>query len=125
MLCSIVFSSARSGCCPASPEAVDTLGRSSLAISRPPAELDSVAVQMLCALLSLNSLLSSWLTPAMCDRYELQHVVRTHMGASDSSYGCVFQQEDDNGEVWPAFCCLPSQLGDKQPGRAFALSSEW
>jgi len=30
-------------------------------------------------------------------RYELSHVVRTHMGASDVSYGCVFQKEDPEG----------------------------
>lgn len=35
------------------------------------------------------------------DRYELQHVVRTHMGASDESYKCVYQREDENGKVTP------------------------
>lgn len=34
----------------------------------------------------------------MC-RYELMHVVRTHMGASDASYGCVFQKEDMEGRT--------------------------
>lgn len=34
----------------------------------------------------------------MC-RYELLHVVRTHMGADDASYDCVFQREDDAGKV--------------------------
>ena len=36
-------------------------------------------------------------------RYELAHVVRTHMGASDASYGCVFQQEDEEGTTGFAF----------------------
>lgn len=30
-------------------------------------------------------------------RYELQHLVRTHMGGDDESYHCVFQQEDAEG----------------------------
>ena len=37
------------------------------------------------------------LTPWLASRYELSHVVRTHMGASDNSYGCVFQKEDSDG----------------------------
>lgn len=32
-------------------------------------------------------------------KYELLHVVRTHMGSSDPSYGCVFQKEDSEGKV--------------------------
>ncbi len=34
-------------------------------------------------------------------------MVRTHMGASDASYGCVFQQEDEDGT---AGTVIPSAL---------------
>ncbi|CAN1279766.1 3-ketoacyl-CoA synthase 2 [Linum perenne] len=32
-------------------------------------------------------------------KYQLVHTVRTHKGADDKSYGCVFQREDDTGRV--------------------------
>ncbi len=35
----------------------------------------------------------------MSGRYELCHVVRTHMGAQDASYGCVYQREDAAGKA--------------------------
>lgn len=30
-------------------------------------------------------------------KYELQHLVRTHLGSKDGSYNCVYQREDDEG----------------------------
>lgn len=30
-------------------------------------------------------------------KYQLQHVVRTNLAASDAAYGCVFETEDDSG----------------------------
>ncbi|XP_051146761.1 3-ketoacyl-CoA synthase 1-like [Andrographis paniculata] len=32
-------------------------------------------------------------------KYELVHTIRTHKGADDSSYGCVYQREDEKGVV--------------------------
>lgn len=32
-------------------------------------------------------------------KYELSHVVRTHMGQDDAHYGCVYQREDGDGNV--------------------------
>lgn len=32
-------------------------------------------------------------------KYELQHVVRTHIGSNDKAYNCVFQCEDEDGKV--------------------------
>ncbi len=32
-------------------------------------------------------------------RYELLHVVRTHLGACTASYDCVYQREDTTGQV--------------------------
>lgn len=31
-------------------------------------------------------------------KYELLHVVRTHMGQDDAHYGCVYQKEDGTGK---------------------------
>uniref|UniRef100_A0A6V7QRA8 FAE domain-containing protein n=1 Tax=Ananas comosus var. bracteatus TaxID=296719 RepID=A0A6V7QRA8_ANACO len=32
-------------------------------------------------------------------KYQLVHTVRTHRGADDRSYGCVFQEEDNTGRI--------------------------
>lgn len=32
-------------------------------------------------------------------KYELEHLVRVHLGADDVAYECVFQREDDRGVV--------------------------
>ena len=34
-----------------------------------------------------------------CGRYELLHLVRTHLGADDTAFRCVYQQEDDEGFI--------------------------
>ena len=39
------------------------------------------------------------LTSETMHRYQLQALVRTHMGARDESYKCVIQEEDDEGLV--------------------------
>ena len=59
---------------------------------------------------------------AACDRYELMHVVRTHMGASDASYGCVFQQEDDEGTAGISLS-LSEQSVASLPARASCICS--
>lgn len=32
-------------------------------------------------------------------KYELLHTVRTHLGANDAAYSCIYQQEDENGSL--------------------------
>ncbi|TYJ22652.1 hypothetical protein E1A91_A08G139400v1 [Gossypium mustelinum] len=34
-----------------------------------------------------------------CSKYQLLHLVRTHKGADDKHYNCVYQREDDEGTV--------------------------
>jgi hypothetical protein len=40
-------------------------------------------------------LLSNRRRDAFRAKYELQHTVRTHLGANDLAYRCIFQQEDE------------------------------
>ncbi|CAA2967957.1 3-ketoacyl- synthase 20-like [Olea europaea subsp. europaea] len=44
-------------------------------------------------------LLSNKLSDRRRAKYQLIHTVRTHKGADDKSYGCVFQEEDDSKEI--------------------------
>ncbi|KAM3306864.1 3-ketoacyl-CoA synthase 20-like [Capsicum chacoense] len=41
-------------------------------------------------------LLSNRSSDQRCSKYQLIHTVRTHKGADERSYGCVFQEEDDD-----------------------------
>ncbi|KAL8544145.1 hypothetical protein ACS0TY_004613 [Phlomoides rotata] len=34
-----------------------------------------------------------------CTKYKLVHVVRTHKGADDKAYKCVYEQEDPQGKI--------------------------
>ncbi|KAK9841811.1 hypothetical protein WJX81_004571 [Elliptochloris bilobata] len=43
--------------------------------------------------------LTNRLDEAARAKYELQHVVRVHLGADDKAYRCVYQREDDAGVV--------------------------
>ncbi|KHN19642.1 3-ketoacyl-CoA synthase 17 [Glycine soja] len=45
------------------------------------------------------ALLSSPLSDRQRSKYELFHTLRTHVGADDNSYKCVFQEEDDENKV--------------------------
>ncbi|KAI8026936.1 3-ketoacyl-CoA synthase 1 [Camellia lanceoleosa] len=44
-------------------------------------------------------LLSNKAKDRVRSKYELVHTVRTHKGADDNSYNCVYQREDDKGTV--------------------------
>ncbi|KAJ6883425.1 hypothetical protein NC652_030605 [Populus alba x Populus x berolinensis] len=52
-------------------------------------------------------LLSNRKSDRQIAKYELQHLVRTHLGSKDNSYKCVVQEADDEGytgvslKVWP------------------------
>ncbi|KAK7380764.1 hypothetical protein VNO78_33283 [Psophocarpus tetragonolobus] len=45
------------------------------------------------------ALLSSHPSDRCRSKYELFHTLRTHVGADDNSYKCVFQEEDDENKV--------------------------
>lgn len=40
-----------------------------------------------------------WLLLLFGIRYKLLHCIRTHMGSSDDSYGCIYQCEDEAGHI--------------------------
>lgn len=44
-------------------------------------------------------LLSNRPRDASVARYKLLHVIRTHIGAIDNAYGCLYQQEDSEGHL--------------------------
>ncbi|XP_031399106.1 3-ketoacyl-CoA synthase 11-like [Punica granatum] len=44
-------------------------------------------------------LLSNRASDRRRSKYQLIHTVRTHKGAEDRSYGCVFQKEDETGRI--------------------------
>ncbi|KAI4338100.1 hypothetical protein L6164_016452 [Bauhinia variegata] len=44
-------------------------------------------------------LLSNHYSDRYCSKYQLIHTLRTHMGADDNSYNCVFQGEDEENKV--------------------------
>ncbi|KAB2091698.1 hypothetical protein ES319_A03G210100v1 [Gossypium barbadense] len=44
-------------------------------------------------------LLSNRSVDRRCSKYKLVHVVRTHCGANDKAFKCVYQEQDDNGKT--------------------------
>ncbi|KAL0376692.1 UNVERIFIED_CONTAM: 3-ketoacyl-CoA synthase 11 [Sesamum calycinum] len=44
-------------------------------------------------------LLSNRFSDRQCSKYELMHTLRTHKGADDTAYKCVFQEEDEAGNL--------------------------
>lgn len=46
------------------------------------------------------------------------HLVRTHLGADDTAYRCVFQQEDDEGRIGVKLSKVPRPAGRHPPSSA-------
>ncbi|KAJ0024039.1 hypothetical protein Pint_08985 [Pistacia integerrima] len=48
---------------------------------------------------STENITQNWLTIGSEPKYRLVHVVRTHKGADDKAFRCVYQEQDDQGKV--------------------------
>ena len=48
-------------------------------------------------------------------RYRLLHCVRLHVGADDAAYGCVYQREDEAGQVGAWLSPKPYFLNPQSP----------
>ncbi|XP_066395957.1 3-ketoacyl-CoA synthase 20-like [Miscanthus floridulus] len=60
-----------------------------------------------------DALMSNRRADAGRAKYRLLHTVRTHKGAADECYGCVYQREDGTGRVGVSLACdLMAVAGD-------------